>query len=188
MIIMTDVTRILNAIEEGDASAADELLPLVYAELRRLAAARLGQEKPGQTLQPTALVHAAYVRLVDVSGEQRWNGRSHFFAAAAEAMRRILIENARQKQSQKRGGNHQRVDLDIAVPDEGPNQIDLLALDEALRELESRWPERAQLVKLRYFAGLTIPEASQAMGVSHATAERYWAFARTWLYARLKGD
>lgn len=183
---MSDVTRILSAIEHGDQAAAEQLMPLVYQELRKLAAAKLAREKPGQTLQPTVLVHEAYVRLVDNEQPQQWNGRGHFFAAAAEAMRRILIENARRKQSQKHGGDRRQVALDIAdVADEGRNN-DLLALDEALTQLEARWPDKARLIKLRYFAGLTITEAAQALGISTATAERYWTFCRAWLHSRLQ--
>lgn len=184
---MSDFTQILSQIEEGDPSASDQLLPLVYEELRKLAATRLSLEKPG-SVQPTMLVHEAYVRLVDVDQSQHWNGRSHFFAAASEAMRRIIVENARRKQSQKRGGHLRKVDLDAAnVVGETPHE-DLLALDEALAELEQQWPEKAQLVKLRYFVGMTIPEASQAMGSSTATAERYWRFSRAWLHARLNSS
>jgi RNA polymerase sigma factor (TIGR02999 family) len=182
---MSDVTRILSSIENGDANAADELLPLVYQELRKLAAAKLSKEKSGPTLQPTMLVHEAYLRLVDTDQPQHWNSRGHFFGAAAEAMRRILIENARRKQSQKRGGNMQRVELDSATAAiESPGD-DLLALDEVLTRFEQQWPDKAKLVKLRYFTGLTIPEASQALGISTATAERHWKFARAWLYSQL---
>jgi RNA polymerase sigma factor (TIGR02999 family) len=184
---MTDVTRILSAIEQGDPHAAEQLLPLVYDELRKLATVRLAQEKPGQTLQATALVHEAYVRLVDVEKAQQWNSRGHFFAAAAEAMRRILVENARRKRRVKHGGGHQRIELEEACPVVEPPSDDLLALDEALTRLAERDPVRAQLVKLRFFAGLTIPEAAQALGLSLATAERYWTFVRVWLYAELTG-
>lgn len=185
---MRNVTKILAAIERGEKTATDQLLPLVYKELRRLAAAKLSKEKPGQMLQPTVLVHEAYLRLVDVEAPQQWNGRGHFFAAAAEAMRRILVEKARRRQSLKQGGRHQRIDLDIqSVPIEGPGN-DLLALDEVLTRFEQRWPEKAKLVKLRYFAGLTIPKASKAMGVSTATAERHWRFARAWLHSQLNHD
>lgn len=185
---MSDVTRILTAIEHGDPSAADALLPLVYEELRKLAAAKLSKEKPGQTLQPTMLVHEAYVRLVDVDQPQQWNGRGHFFGAAAEAMRRILVEKARRKRSQKHGGDLRRVELDdAAAAIENPVE-DLLALDEALTRFEQQWPDKARLVKLKYFTGLTIPEASQAMGISTATAERYWKFARAWLHSELKSS
>lgn len=185
---MTDITRILSAIDEGDSEAAAQLLPLVYAELRKLAAQKFACEKPGQTLQPTVLVHEAYLRLVDVETPQQWNSRGHFFAAAAEAMRRILVENARRKRTQKLGGQLQKINLDAAeMAIDGPN-IDVLALDEVLSQFEEQWPDKAQLVKLRYFAGMTIDEASQTMGIAHATAERYWKFARTWLYARLQTD
>ena len=184
---MSDVTRILSKIDQGDPTAAEQLLPLVYDELRRLAAAKMAREKPGQTLQPTVLVHEAYLRLVDVDKTQQWNGRGHFFGAAAEAMRRILVENARRKQSLKHGGGGRRVSLDAANPAES-NRDDLLAVDEALSRLEERWPEKAKLVKLRYFAGLTILEASEALGVSRATAERYWTFARAWLHSQLRND
>ena len=185
---MSDVTQILKAVEQGDSTAADELLPLVYQELRKLAAAKLSLEKPGQTLQPTVLVHDAYVRLVDAEKVQSWDSRGHFFAAAAEAMRRILIENARRKQRARHGGHLRRVDLDAVNPGTETRDEEILALDEALTRLEERWPEKAKLVKLRYFAGMTIPEAAQAMGVSHATAERYWSFARAWLHAQLQDN
>jgi len=183
---MTDVTRILSQIESGDPAAASQLLPLVYQELRKLAAAKLSKETPGQTLQPTVLVHEAYLRLVDVDESQHWHGRGHFFAAAAEAMRRILIENARRKQSKRNGGGRRRLDLDALNPGSLDRDEELLALDEALTRLDERWPEKAKLVELRYFAGMTIPEAALAMGISHATAERYWTFARAWLYAQLQ--
>lgn len=186
---MNDVTRILSAIEQGDSAAADKLLPLVYQELRKLAAAKLAQEKPGQTIQPTVLVHDAYVRLVDVEQAQHWNGRGHFFAAAAEAMRRILVENARRKLSQKRGGERQRVGLgevELSADHSRLQQADdLLALDEALTRFEQQWPEKAKLVTLRYFSGMTIPEAAQALKVSVATAERHWKFAKAWLHSQL---
>ncbi|MCU0979809.1 MAG: ECF-type sigma factor [Pirellulaceae bacterium] len=186
---MNDVTRILSEIEQGDPSAAEQLLPLVYDELRKLAAAKLSKEKPGQTIQATVLVHEAYMRLVDIDPPQRWNGRSHFFGAAAEAMRRILVERARRKISWKQGGHLRRVDLDVAsTAVENPVE-DLLALDEALTRFEQQWPDKAKLVKLKYFAGLTIPQASEALGISTATAERYWRFARAWLHSQLKpGD
>lgn len=181
---MSDVTRILNAIEQGDAKAADELLPLVYEELRRLAAQKMSHEQPGQTLQATALVHEAYIRLVG-SEAQNWSGRTHFFAAAAEAMRRILIENARRKQRHKHGGGHQRVDLDDAdIAIEGPS-TDLIALDEALAKLANEDRVVAELVKLRYFAGLTLGQAAAILGVSRRTADRYWAYARAWLYQEI---
>jgi RNA polymerase sigma factor (TIGR02999 family) len=184
---MTDVTRILVAIQQGDPHAAEQLLPLVYDELRKIAAAKMAREKPGQTLQATALVHEAYLRLVE--GERpgpapAWDSRRHFFAAAAEAMRRILVENARRKQSVRHGGGRQRLDLDEELSLPEPRQ-DLLALDEALTRLAEKQPLKAELVKLRFFAGLTMPEAAQALGVSLATAERYWTFARSWLYAEL---
>ena len=184
---MTDVTRILSAIEQGDSTAAAQLLPLVYAELRKLAAQKLAKEKPGQTLEATALVHEAYLRLVDTDKAQQWNSRGHFFAAAAEAMRRVLVENARRKQRVKHGGGRQRLDLDEACPVVQPPSDDVLALDEALTRLAACDPVRAELVKLRFFAGLTIPEAAQALGLSLATAERYWTFVRVWLYAELTG-
>jgi RNA polymerase sigma factor (TIGR02999 family) len=185
---MTTVTRILSAIEAGDPHAAKELLPLVYDELRQLAAQRLAQEKPGQTLQATALVHEAYLRLVDVEQAQPWNSRGHFFAAAAEAMRRILIDQARQKQSQRRGGGCERQSLEqaeIAAPEPS---LDVLALHEALERFSQSDPVKADLVKLRYFAGLTIPQAAEALGISPTTADRYWSYARAWLHAELKRD
>ena len=185
---MSDVTEIVSAMTPDDPAASEQLLPLVYRELRRLAAAKLSNESPNQTLQPTVLVHEAYVRLVDVEQPQQWNGRVHFFAAAAEAMRRIIIENARRKQTAKRGSDRVRVDLENIDLASVSRRGELLALDEALGRLEERWPVRAQIVKLRYFAGLTIPEAAQVAGVSHATAERHWAFARAWLHAQLKND
>ena len=185
---MTDVTRILSAIEQGDPRAAEELLPLVYEELRNLAAQKLAQEKPGQTLQATALVHEAYLRLVQSPQReqgQSWDSRGHFFAAAAEAMRRILIDNARRKRRPKHGGDRQRVDLnEAAVLTDTPSH-DLLALDEALTKLAAEEPAKAELVKLRFFAGLTIPEAAQMLGISVATAERHWTYARVWLYSEL---
>lgn len=185
---MSDVTRILSAIEDGDPSAADQLLPLVYDELRKLATQRLVQEKPGQTLQATALVHEAYIRLVDVEKAQHWNSRGHFFAAAAEAMRRILIESARRRESIKRGGGWNR----HAVPvDEIPacdSSDDLLALDEALDRLSLEDPESAELVKLRYFAGLTVPQAAEILGVSPRKADFLWSFARSWLRREIQGQ
>jgi RNA polymerase sigma factor (TIGR02999 family) len=189
-VAMSDVTRILQCIESGDPSAADQLLPLVYDELRKLAAARMAAEMPGQTLQATALVHEAYVRLVDVDVEkaQQWNSRGHFFAAAAEAMRRILVENARKRGRLKRGGDRQRLDLD-AVPSPADEACDdLLALDEALDEFARKHPQRADLVKLRYFAGMTADEAARSLGISPSTADRHWIFARAWLYRRMVGD
>ncbi|HEY7153038.1 MAG TPA: ECF-type sigma factor [Gemmataceae bacterium] len=182
---MSEVTRILNAIGQGDPRAADQLFPLVYAELRKLAAQRLAQERPGQTLQATALVHEAWLRLAGDNPEQHWNSRGHFFAAAAESMRRILIEQARRKKRVRHGGGRQRIELDEACPVVLPRSDDLLALDEALTRLAARDPIRAELVKLRFFAGLTMSEAAQALGISLATAERYWTFARVWLYTEL---
>ncbi len=184
---MSDVTRILSAIEHGDPHASEQLLPLVYNELRKLAAAKLTQEKPGQTLQATALVHEAYVRLVDVDQAQQWDGRGHFFAAAAEAMRRILVEHAREKGSAKRGGTLKRVDIDAvdvatrATPDQ------LLAIDDALAKLARDDSSAAKLVELRYFAGLTVDEAGQSLGISTATAYRHWNYARAWLHGELLG-
>ncbi len=186
---MNDVTHILTQIESGDPSAAEKLLPLVYDELRKLAAAKLSREKPGQTLQPTVLVHEVYVRLVDTDQPREWNSRGHFFAAAAEAMRRILIEHFRRKNSQKRAGVIEDIDLELIPDPSASRPVDLLALDDALTEFEQNWPDQAKLVKLRYFAGLSIPEAAHATGISTATAERYWRFARAWLHSRLKsGD
>src|SRR6478672_6096871 len=185
---MSDVTRILSAIEGGDPHAAEQLLPLVYQELRKLATQKLAQEKPGQTLQATALVHEAYLRLVDTDKAQHWNSRGHFFAAAAEAMRRILVEGARKRNRLKRGGDRQRLDLDalqLSVPEAAD---ELLALDEALAELAQKHPDKAELVKLRYFAGLTVAEAAQALGISTSTADRHWTYARAWLYRRIVGD
>jgi RNA polymerase sigma factor (TIGR02999 family) len=185
---MSDVTQILRAIEVGDPHAAEQLLPLVYDELRRLAAQRLAQEKPGQTLQATALVHEAYLRLVDGAPDAHWNGRGHFFAAAARAMRCILVDNARRKRRLKRGGGAAREELDEsnliapAAPD------DLLALDEALSQLSVVDPRAAELVNLRYFAGLTIPQAAEILGVSPRTADFLWAYARAWLLRKIEGD
>jgi RNA polymerase sigma factor (TIGR02999 family) len=182
---MTDVTQILSQIEQGDPSAADQLLPLVYDELRKLAAAKLAHEKPGQTLQATALVHDAYLRLVDVEKAQHWNSRGHFFGAAAESMRRILVEQARKKNRVKYGGEMERVDLDADCVFGRSSQLDLLALDEALTRLAAEEPIKAELVTLRFFAGLTMQEAANVIGVSVATAERYWTFAKSWLFAEL---
>jgi RNA polymerase sigma factor (TIGR02999 family) len=178
---MADVTRILSAIEQGDPSAAEQLLPLVYDELRKLAAQRLAQEKPGQTLQATALVHEAYLRLVEVEEVQHWNSRGHFFAAAAEAMRRILVDDARRKSAQKRGGQFNRVDLDGLELPIRSDPIKLIALDDALSRLSEKDSVKAELVKLRYFTGLTNQEAAETLGISTATADRYWAYARAWL-------
>jgi RNA polymerase sigma factor (TIGR02999 family) len=183
---MSDVTDILSAIEGGDLQAAEKLLPLVYQELRRLAAQRLAREAPGHTLQTTDLVHEAYVRLVDEGGQPQWDSRAHFFAAAAEAMRRILVDNARRKKRRKHGGGHQRVELEAAAfLAKAPTQ-DLEALDEALDKLAEEDPAKAELVKLRFFAGLTMPEIAQVLKISLATAERHWTYARTWLFAELK--
>jgi RNA polymerase sigma factor (TIGR02999 family) len=184
---MNEVTSILTAIEQGDPKAADQLLPLVYDELRRLAAIKLAHEKPGQTLQATALVHEAYLRLVG-AGDVGWDSRGHFFAAAAEAMRRILIDNARRKAALKAGGGRQRIDLTPEEPDiAGPN-LDLLALDDALTALEAKDPRKAQLVKLRYFAGLTVDQAAQALGISSSTADNDWVYSRSWLRLAMLGD
>jgi RNA polymerase sigma factor (TIGR02999 family) len=182
---MNQVTRILSAIHGGDGQASEQLLPLVYAELRKLAAERLSDEKPGQTLQATALVHEAYLRLVDVAHEQEWDGRGHFFAAAAEAMRRILIERARHRLSAKAGGGRRQ--LDIAHVDVADRRSDdeLVALDDALNDLEAHDPQAAQLVKLRYFAGLTHQQAAEALGISRRTADGLWALARAWLYQQI---
>jgi RNA polymerase sigma factor (TIGR02999 family) len=185
---MNEVTRILTAIEQGDLKATDELLPIVYEELRLLAAQRLARESPGQTLQATALVHEAYLRLLG-DEEQTWQNRGHFFAAAAEAMRRILIENARRKGRLKHGGGQEKVDLETAEPAGSEPQDDLLALDEALEKLARLDPVKADLVKLRFFAGLTGEQAAQVLGISHNTADRYWAYARSWLHLEItKGD
>jgi RNA polymerase sigma factor (TIGR02999 family) len=184
---MNDVTRILSAIDRGDAHAAGQLLPLVYGELRKLAAAKLAAEKPGQTLQATALVHEAYLRLVGGEKAQHWESRRHFFAAAAEAMRRILVDRARRKARKRHGGGLDRRPLDpdrLAAP--GPAD-DVLALDEALDRLAAEDPRRAELVKLRFFGGLTVAEAGRCLGLSRATADRDWAYARAWLYDRLRG-
>jgi RNA polymerase sigma factor (TIGR02999 family) len=186
---MNDVTRILAAIDRGDPRAADQLLPLVYDELRRLAAQRLAREAPGQTLQPTGLVHEAYVRLVDVEQPGDWNGRGHFFAAAAEAMRRILVENARRKRRLKHGGARRRVELDeAALAVHGPPADEILAVDEALERLAGEDPQAAELVKLHYFAGLTVEQAAEVLGVSPRKGYRIWAYARAWLFRDLGGE
>ena len=186
---MNDVTRILTAIEGGDAAAAQKLLPLVYDELRKLAAQRLSSEKPGQTLQATGLVHEAYLRLVDVDRPQQWNGRGHFFAAAAEAMRRILVENARRKKRARHGGERRRVELtDVALSNQPDGDEQLLAVDDALRRLESADPQAAQLVKLRFFAGLTMSQAADALGISLRSAGREWTYARAWLHRAINGE
>jgi RNA polymerase sigma factor (TIGR02999 family) len=183
---MSDVTQILSAIEQGDRSASEKLLPLVYEELRRLAARQLSQEKPGQTLQATALVHEAYLRLVG-SEDQSWDSRGHFFAAAAQSMRRILVDNARQKQSLRRGGKLRRHELDEAEIEIDAPSDDLLALDEALNKLAEKDKIKAELVKLRYFAGLTGEQAAKALGISTSTADRHWAYARAWLHQEVIG-
>jgi RNA polymerase sigma factor (TIGR02999 family) len=183
---MNEVTSLLSAIEHGEPKAAEELLPLVYDELRKLAALKLAQEKPGQTLQATALVHEAYLRLVGNVRAQHWDGRGHFFAAAAEAMRRILVENARRKHGAKHGGGMLRIDADLNRVAAPVRSADLLALDDALTRLARDSPARAELVKLRFFAGLTVREAANILGISVATAERHWTYARTWLYAELR--
>jgi RNA polymerase sigma factor (TIGR02999 family) len=185
---MSDVTQILSAIEHGDPSAAEQLLPLVYDELRKLAAAKMAQEKPGQTLQATELVHEAYLRLVDVEKAQHWNSRGHFFAAAAEAIRRILIENARRRNSPKHGGDWERQDgsgSQLAAPEISAN---LIALDEALDKLADEDPASAELVKLRYFAGLTVKQAAEALGISARKADFMWSYARAWLRREIPGE
>lgn len=182
-----EVTRILSALGRGEACAAESLLPLVYDELRRLAAAKLAAEAPGQTLQATALVHEAYLRLVGTA-DPGWQGRSHFFAAAAEAMRRILVDAARRRRSRKRGGEFQRIDLmEVDLTLQTPSE-EVLAVDEALARLADEDPQAAELVKLRYFAGLTVEETAQAMGISRTTACRHWAYARAWIRAEILGD
>jgi RNA polymerase sigma factor (TIGR02999 family) len=183
---MTEVTRVLSAIEQGDASAAEQLLPLVYAELRTLAAQRLAQEQPGQTLQPTALVHEAYVRLIDVDVAQRWDSRRHFFAAAAEAMRRILIENARRKRSAKRGGGRARVDLDEGLLVSANPSQDVLEISDVLDQLASADAKAAELVKLRFFGGLTGEQAAEVLGVSPRSADLLWSYARAWLFEKMQ--
>jgi RNA polymerase sigma factor (TIGR02999 family) len=185
---MNEVTQILHAVAEGDPHAASQLLPLVYEELRQLAALKLVHETPGQTLQPTALVHEAYLRLVGEGEDLHWNSRGHFFAAAAEAMRRILVENARRKKREKHGGDRKRQDLDaqpLALPE---LREDLIALDEALTKFATLQPQAAQLVQLRYFAGLSIPDAARTLGVSPRTADRLWAYARAWLHQEIVGE
>jgi RNA polymerase sigma factor (TIGR02999 family) len=185
---MSDVTRLLDAAAAGNRKAAADLLPLVYDELRRLAAQRLAQESAGQSWQATALVHEAYLRLVDVDNVQHWNGRGHFFAAAAEAMRRILVENARRKKRLKYGGDRTQLELNAElIADSGPHE-DLLALDEALTKLAAREPQVAKLVELRYFGGMTVKEAAKVLGVSPRTADIYWSYAKSWLFAELRGD
>jgi RNA polymerase sigma factor (TIGR02999 family) len=188
MIGMNEVTKILDQIQRGGPQAAADLLPLVYAELRRLAAAQLAREKPGQTLNATALVHEAYLRLVGPADEERWQSRGHFFAAAAEAMRHILVDLARRKRRKKRAGDRARVNLDAVEPAAAAPDDDLLALDEALTRLAAADPTAAELVKLRYFAGLTIPQAAEALGMGARSADRLWAYARAWLRDALSGS
>ncbi|OHB82155.1 MAG: RNA polymerase subunit sigma, partial [Planctomycetes bacterium RBG_16_64_10] len=185
---MTEVTRLLNAIDQGDLQAAEQLLPLVYDELRRLAAEKMACEKPGQTLQATALVHEAYIRLVDTEKVQHWTSRGHFFAAAAEAMRRILIEQARRKRTLKAGAGLRRVELSGVDPViEGP-RVDLLSLDEALEKLSAKNPRQAELVKLRFFAGLTNQQAAEILGVTTSTTDEDWAYAKCWLRVEMNGE
>ncbi len=183
---MHDVTRLLNAIAQGDPRAAGQLLPLVYEELRRLAARKLAHENPGQTLSATALVHEAYLRLAGDAAHD-WDSRGHFFAAAAEAMRRILVESARRKRRRKHGGDRQRVPLDDIADPAGAPSDDVLALDEALVRLAEEDPVKARLVELRFFAGLSVEDAARCLGISRSTADRYWVYARAWLYDKLRG-
>lgn len=185
---MAEVTQILNAIEQGDPQAAEQLLPLVYDELRKLAAQKLAQEKPGQTLEATALVHEAYLRLVGVELGQHWNTRGHFFGAAAEAMRRILVESARRKKRLKHGGDLERLEIDVVDLATRMSADELIALDEALEKLRQEDPTKAQLVTLRYFGGMTIEQASEVLGISRVTAHRYWTYARAWLRQRITGE
>lgn len=184
---MSDVTQLLEALDAGDPKAADQLLPLVYEELRRLAAAKMAREKPGQTLQATALVHEAWIRLAG-SDQQRWDSRRHFFAAAAESMRRILVEKARRRLRVRHGGGLERVNLDEVEIPGGVREEQLVAVDEALSRLELEDPRKAELVKLRYFVGLNNREVSEAMGVSEATVERHWSFAKAWLFTQIKAS
>src|SRR3954468_3951674 len=184
---MSDVTRVLSAIEQGDPHAAEQLLPLVYEELRKLAGQKMAQEAPGQTLQATGLVHEAYLRLVGVETAQHWNSRGHFFAAAAEAMRRILVENFRHKKRIKHGGDMERVEIEMASLPTRMSSDELLALDEALERLKQQDPVKAQLVTLRYFGGMTIEQAAEALGISRVTAHRYWTYARAWLHQQMTG-
>lgn len=185
---MGDVTEILSAIEDGDTKASARLLPLLYDELRQLATQKLANERPGQTLQATALVHEAYLRLVDVERAQHWSSRGHFFAAATEAMRRILVDNARRKQTAKRGGQWARIEFQDVESVTGPKPDNLLALDEALSKFAAEEPAKAELVKLRYFAGLSLEEAADALGISRTTASRYWTYARVWLFSELNDE
>jgi len=185
---MNDVTRILNAIQQGDPAASEKLFPLVYDELRRMAQSRMRHESPNQTLQPTALVHEAYLRLVDVANPQEWNSKGHFFAAAATAMRRILIENARRKKTLRRGGEYRRVDVEKIDISDTDDPVFLIALDRCLEKLESEKPEIAQLVNLRFFGGLTLEQSADAMGVSLRTVNRHWSYAKAWLYRELSEE
>jgi len=184
---LSDVTRILSQIEQGDLQASAQLLTLVYDELRRLAAQKMAHEVPGQTLQATALVHEAYLRLVDAEEVQHWNSRGHFFAAAAEAMRRLLVENARRKNALQRGGDRERLDLSLAEPEAPRLSEDVLALNDALEKLEKQDRNKADLVKLRYFAGMTMEQAAEAVGISPAAAHRHWNYARAWLHQEISG-
>jgi RNA polymerase sigma factor (TIGR02999 family) len=184
---MDEITQVLVRIQNGDPSAAEALLPLVYEELRELAAQKMAQEKPGHTLQATALVHEAYLRLVDVEQRQRWDGRGHFFAAAAEAMRRILVERARRKKAVKHGGGRHRVNMDTVAIVAPENSDDLIAISEALDRLAALDPVKAEVVKLRYFAGLTIEECAESLGISGATAKRHWSYSRVWLFEQVSG-
>ena len=184
---MSDVTRILNSASNGDARAANELLPLVYEELRKLAAAKMASENPGHTLQPTALVHEAWLRLAG-DANRKWNDRTHFFAAAAEAMRRILVDNARRKRAQRHGGGQQRLELpDLAAPS-APNDDQLLVVNDALDKFAALYQQKAELVKLRYFVGMTIEETAEALGISKATAKRHWDYAKAWLYEEIRAQ
>lgn len=184
---MSEFTQILWAIDRGEPQAAEQLLPLVYAELRKLAAQKMVNEAPGQTWQPTALVHEAYLRLVDTKDVQHWNSRGHFFGAAAEAMRRLLVENARRKNALQRGGDRQRVDLSQVEPETPRLSEDILALNDALEKLETHDPKKADLIKLRYFSGMTMEEAAEVLGISPATAHRHWNYARAWLHQEISG-
>lgn len=183
---MSDVTRILSVIEVGDSEASEQLLPLVYDELRKLAAAKLAREAPGQTLQATALVHEAYVRLVEGDAVPHWNSRAHFFAAAAEAMRRILIDRARKKQRLKHGGGRRRIDFESIFPATEASAESLLAMDDALSKFSEENPKKAELIRLRYYANCSLAEAAELLGISTATANRYWSYARAWLYKELR--
>ena len=183
---MSDVTRILKSIEDGNPKAAEELLPLVYDELRKLAAAKMAQEKPGQTLQATALVHEAYVRLVDVARVQKWDSRRHFFSAAAEAMRRILVENVRQKRQLKRGGDRQRRSLDSDMEPMSSNDEELMAVNDALQKLAEEDPQASELIKLRYFAAMSVEDAAESLGIARSTAYKHWAHAKSWLQCELE--